>query len=399
MGIMRRLFSVDYRRALAAEAQGDFLAAARHYALCGDRPKVADMHLAQARLEKRPEERIRALRSALSFLDAGDSRRAMVLRLLGGALRERVQREPCEPAERRELLLEAAALLEEGESWEQAGDCFLELGDQSRAANVYAKGGLVERVEEVLSQHEQAQGRLRREDTCFRDYELHLQGGERDDAAEALRACVEAAAQKGEYRRLLATLEERLLTSGRVELEAEGHALIVVGRFPLLIGREADCDLQARGSSVSRHHARVYPGEDGQLLIADCGSRNGTLLEGMPLGAPLPLPPAATVGLGDSCQLQLTLSQGEDPPTSVVRVEVTSGMDRGRSLVVTTAPLLLAGALAGAPPLELRFTRGRPFVRALEGRLSLNGALIGGEVQLIRGDVVTVAERSLRVVA
>ena len=41
MGLFRRLFSVEYRRALTAEAAGDFLAAAKSYALCGERLKVA----------------------------------------------------------------------------------------------------------------------------------------------------------------------------------------------------------------------------------------------------------------------------------------------------------------------------------------------------------------------
>ena len=48
MGLFRRLFSADYRHAVSAEAAGDFLAAARSYALCGKTEKVARMHLAQA---------------------------------------------------------------------------------------------------------------------------------------------------------------------------------------------------------------------------------------------------------------------------------------------------------------------------------------------------------------
>jgi len=52
---------------VAAEAEGDYLGAARAYALCGERHKVAAMHLARARAEPSLEERVKALRDALNF--------------------------------------------------------------------------------------------------------------------------------------------------------------------------------------------------------------------------------------------------------------------------------------------------------------------------------------------
>ena len=395
MGILRRFFSVDYRKALAAEAQGDFISAAKHYALCGERQKVADMHLAQARTETKVDDRIRCLRSALLFLEAADERRAMVLRLLGRALRDKVQSQPCDADERRELLEEAAATLESGESWEAAGDCFLELGDRNRAAAVYARAGLLERVEEVLSEQERDQGRVRREDSCFRDYELLLQGGQRDEAAAALRTCIEAAGQKGEYRRLLTALEGQLLTAGRVELAAGNGKLVLLGRYPVVIGRDADCDLQARGASVSRHHARLEL-SGAELLLADCESRNGTLLNGLRIGAALPLPEAGTLGLGEDCQIEFVVAA---PQT--IRLQVLRGLDQGVLALVSLVSVRVNTLLPDAPDVELSFSGGRPMAREARsgGQLSLNGARVGGAVQLIKGDSVSLGDRSLRVVA
>jgi tetratricopeptide (TPR) repeat protein len=396
MGILQRLFSSDYRKAVAAEAEGDYVTAARHFALCGHRHRVADMHLAQARMEKDAERRVEALRSALAFSALDDSRRPMILRLLGRALRDRAVGETISSDERRELLLESAAMLEEGESWEPAGDCYLEVGDRNRAAAAYSKAGLVERVEEVLSQAEEEHHRIREEDSCFKDYEVLLQGGQRDQAAEALRACVEVAQQQGDYRRLLADLEARLLTNGRVVLEVARRTVVLIGHFPVVLGRGDDCDLQLRGTSASRRHARILYEKGQGFLIADCESRNGTLLNGMLLGQTLALPPSGVVGLGDSCELRYTIA---DSPAGhpVLRLEAGPGMDQGRVAVVTAAPCELSQVIDGGPPVQITFSRGRPFARATRGQLLLNRALAGQAAQLIKDDLLELEEQTVRV--
>ncbi len=399
MGLLSRFFSFDYRKALAAEAEGDYLSAARYYSLAGHTEKVADMHLAQARCETSYEGRTRSLRAALSFAEPGDSRRSMILRLLGRALKEHAEGATVTAGERRELLAEAAGLLEEGESFEVAGECHLAIGERARAAAAFARAGLVERVEQVLGEQEQAEGRARREDSLFQDYELHLQGGQRDEAAEALRGCIEAAGPAaGEYRRLLAELEAKLLTGARIELELEGARVIVVGRFPLVLGREADCDLQARGTSVSRRHARILLAdrEEGGFRVEDAGSRNGTQLNGLPLGAPIPLPaPAGRIGLGEGCELGYRVIE---PAPLLLALEVTRGLDLGRRLIACPAALALERVIPGAPPVELHFARGRPFARALRGELQLNGARVSTPVQLVTGDRLVVEDRALSVV-
>jgi tetratricopeptide (TPR) repeat protein len=393
MGLFRRLFSSDFRKAVAAEAEGDYLAAARAYGLCGEHQKVMEMHLAQARLEQTLEGRIRELWVALDFTSEGDRRHPMVLRLLAGALRERAAALGA-AGEGSELLEQAAGLLERGESWEQAGECYLELDDRQRAAAAFSKAGLVERVEQTLGEEDRRRRQELEEDSAFKDYEMHLQLGQRDQAAESLRGCIEAARDKGDYRRLLAQLEARLLTTGRITLQAAGKTLVLVGTYPLVLGRDADCDLPLRGQSLSRRHARVRLDPEQGLLLEDLGSRNGTTLGGLPLGSALPLPGSGVLGLGDSCELAFSLL---DAAASALRLEVRRGMDEGLVAAVSTAPLELSRLLDGGPPLTIGFSRGRPLARAAGGELLLNGQPASGEVQLMQGDVLRLEDQDVRV--
>jgi len=49
-----------------------------------------------------------------------------------------------------------------------------------------------------------------------------------------------------------------------------------------LLGRGTDCDLRMVDPGVSRHHAELRV-EDGQVVLVDLGSTNGTLVNGQPL--------------------------------------------------------------------------------------------------------------------
>ncbi len=48
----------------------------------------------------------------------------------------------------------------------------------------------------------------------------------------------------------------------------------------LLIGRSSDCDIILPERQVSRHHARIVRTPDGQYLLYDLGSKNGTYVNG-----------------------------------------------------------------------------------------------------------------------
>src|SRR5262245_7768022 len=50
---------------------------------------------------------------------------------------------------------------------------------------------------------------------------------------------------------------------------------------PVLIGREAECDVCISDGSVSRQHARIQPGTDGHYVV-DLDSTNGTFVNDKP---------------------------------------------------------------------------------------------------------------------
>lgn len=385
MGILRRIFSTDFRRAVAAEAEGDYLLAAQFYALCEEREKVVDMHLALARQTDDGDHRARELRLALHFAGEDDRRRPMVLRMLAEVLTEQGRARGVETQAGRQRLEEAATLLEQGEGWQQAGDCYLELGQRERAAEAYARGGLVERVEQVLGEEERQREQAMEEDRLFKDHEMELRLGHRDQASELLRRCAELAREPGPYRRLLAGLEQRLLHGGRVTLRLGDQRLILLGRLPLIMGRDQDCDLPVRGPSVSRRHASILRPAPGSglehIMLEDLGSRNGTLLCGVRLGARVPLPLSGTIGLGDQSQLSFLTEER-------LTLEVVSGLDRGTRAVLLHGPCALDRLLTGAPPHHIFFERGRPMLEISGEGGRLNGEVTSGVVQLIRDDRV-----------
>ncbi len=50
-----------------------------------------------------------------------------------------------------------------------------------------------------------------------------------------------------------------------------------------LIGRASTCDIRLGEATVSRHHARLFF-RDGEWIVQDLNSTNGTLLNGRPVG-------------------------------------------------------------------------------------------------------------------
>lgn len=48
----------------------------------------------------------------------------------------------------------------------------------------------------------------------------------------------------------------------------------------LLIGRDSDCDIRIRSSSISREHCIIEQDEHGAMLLRDSDSTGGTFVEG-----------------------------------------------------------------------------------------------------------------------
>ena len=68
---------------------------------------------------------------------------------------------------------------------------------------------------------------------------------------------------------------------------------------PLDIGRDQACDITISNRFVSGRHARIYA-HQGQWVVEDLGSTNGTLLNGKPLTSFQPLAPSDRLVVGDT---------------------------------------------------------------------------------------------------
>jgi pSer/pThr/pTyr-binding forkhead associated (FHA) protein len=408
MTFFKRMFSADYRRAVAAEAAGDYAEAARAYALAGERAKVAEMHLLRAERATSPAAKLQELRAAVRWADVDEPDGRQARRRIARSMFQWARSATLVGETEKAVVREAAQLFGDVGDHAGAGECHELIGDELQAAEAYQRAGDVDKLESVLQREEQRRKRFNKVRDAFDEYRLAMAAGERDRALEAISFCAEAplpeqkgpsAAERtaelmrdrGSYQRLQEELEHKLIADGVITLRAgRGGAARdqrYVGLFPLVLGRDPVCQLQLRDAGISRQHAAVAIADDGRFVLVDRGSKNGTLLDGVTIAGSLPLGDKGEFGLGDICTIAYAIS-GE-----LLILEVIRGLDRGRLVTASRGPMELEGAA------ELIFIDGRPRLSALGGRLLyLNGVQAGGAVQLIRGDLVELGEARFEVV-
>ena len=71
-----------------------------------------------------------------------------------------------------------------------------------------------------------------------------------------------------------------------------------VASEPVVIGRDAGCDIQVPSQYVSRRHIELAPESDG-LRITDLGGRNPVFLNGTPIAGPSTARPGDSIGIAD----------------------------------------------------------------------------------------------------
>ncbi|HEY0544235.1 MAG TPA: FHA domain-containing protein [Pyrinomonadaceae bacterium] len=115
-----------------------------------------------------------------------------------------------------------------------------------------------------------------------------------------------------------------------------------------LIGRVPDNDLMIEHSSLSRRHALIESFDD-VVQISDCGSSNGTFLNGSPVTTPVELHDGDVINLADVCELTVELAdahraQAASPAASAPQADqadllrqVESGLAAQKSATKTTA--------------------------------------------------------------
>jgi hypothetical protein len=378
---MRRMFSADYRAAVAAEAAGNVDLAAERYGLAGENAGAVRMHLARAARAGNRLAEIGALRDAMRWAGDDATLQKKAAAALGRALYEAARAEGVATERDRLKVREAAELLVTGDEHALAGEALESINDHLSAANAYSAGGLVERMEQALARDDETATKARDEKNAFAGYETAMAVGRRDDARAELVRAVAAAAHAGEYRRKLDQLDTALLTAARVELKRRGKPLIVACAAPkLVLGRDQLCDLTLRAGGVSRQHAEIERTDD-HFTLRDLDSRNGTSLAGLPLAGRVPLVGSGRFGLGDECVLDF------EATTDRLILRAVNGLDRGVVLVagVEGHRVELGAASLG---LDIVFQRGRPLLgRGTCKQVTFNDEPLGDvRVQLIRGD-------------
>jgi hypothetical protein len=66
----------------------------------------------------------------------------------------------------------------------------------------------------------------------------------------------------------------------------------------ITIGRANDSTIVLDDDYASSRHARVYPGANGQWIVEDLGSTNGTYLERAKINGPTPVPIGVPIRIG-----------------------------------------------------------------------------------------------------
>ncbi len=377
MSLVRRLFSKSYRSARKAEGEGRYREAAALYVQVEATDEAANALLFHAARTTDFEERVNSYKDALRWMEADDPRRAEVFAQIGLATLDDAQRRGVRTSEERRRLLEAAEMLEDGERNSEAALAYelLEMVDET--ARCLEKAGEVEKLEALLAATGEEAGRQRTIKTHISAYEMAESVGARREAKDALEAALKLAPEDAAIADLLRHVESKWLSRGRAELVVDGQTLVFVFRLPVTLGREGD--LVVRGTSVSRQHTDIDR-DEGQLVVRDRGSRNGTLVRGLPIASTMTFEGATEIGLGDDVAVAV------EPEGEGVRFEVRQGLDRGTIAYAGAGPFQIPGAAA-----VLTLERGLAVLTADKGTdTRLNRGRCAAPIELLKGDRIEI---------
>jgi len=361
MSLFRRMFSRPYRRARAAEGAGDYRRAAALYVEADLPEDAANALLFHAARAGTLEERLAAYHDALRWLPEEHARRPEVEAQIGLAVLDDARRRGARATEEKRRLADAATRLERAERPGEAANAWELLERWDDAARCLEKAGEVERLEALLDRTGEAEDQRRGMRRMVKDYEMAMAVGARVEARDSLRKAVGIDPDDIAVADLLRRLEARFPAPYRVELSVDGRRVLAVGRMPAVLGR-VGADVTLRGASVSRRHAEVELA-DGEVVVRDLDSRNGTLVRGLAIAGEVRLSGGTALGLGDDVTVRVTPIGPE-----AVRLDVDKGLDRGTVVLIGRGVLRLPDA-----PGSLSFPEGRATLTADEGTTLLLG--------------------------
>ena len=381
-----RIFDGAYRRARRAEGRGDYRAAAALYAEADLPDEAASALLVHAARQTETESKLTALRDALRWLEPREGRWREVQTQIGMSLLERGQRRAGSPTrEERAQLEEAAERLEAAERFSEAATAFELLDRKDDMARCLQHAGDVERLEALLQESTAEARRERKLRSLVNEYEMTLAVGARLEARKALEEAIELAPEDSSLADLLRRLESRFLRGRALRVRVDGSELAFVGGSEVTLGREGD--VVVRGTGVSRRHATLRMA-DGKVFVRDLQSRNGTLIEGIPVGGEVALEGEVEIGLGDDVAVFVR------PGDGFLQLRVLRGLDRDLQAYVGASELRHEGLLCG-----IRFEGGHPTLTPDSGAATrLGRQKVVATILLLAEDRVEVAGALVEVI-
>jgi hypothetical protein len=137
---------------------------------------------------------------------------------------------------------------------------------------------------------------------------------------------------------------------------------------------------------VSRRHCEVDLRDD-VVVVRDLGSRNGTLVAGVPIGGEIALSGPTEIGLGEDVAILVRSGEvGKDERGLII--DVVRGLDRGERILAGRGELRVAGI-----PGSFVFVEDRVVVKFDPGVSAVLGSQkVATAVDLLIGDVLTVGD-------
>lgn len=375
MSTLLRWFSPAYRQALQAEAEGRYIEAARHYALCQQPLKVAEMHLLETDSHRSPADALRQLQAAAHFVTEArpsPTARPLVQRIGQACLR--LTQQTVLTQHEHPLVGHIAQLLESVGESTTAAALYAAIGAVQAQASALEQAGDIEALEHLHHQQQAGADRQRDADRSLADVQAHLLLGQVPHALAILAPSSASPSLPESLAVFQRALLGRLPSLGALRLQirfpawSQGTDVTCAAILPLLLGRgpaprppplrlDSAPPRACWGLSdldLSRHHAQIEQAsppldEQGmpQFVLRDLGSKNGTWLNGFRLAAPLPLRGSGEISLGQGVVFAFSID------TSGLSLRCTKGRGMGQALLVSSSPLLLPPSAAGPSLLSL----------------------------------------------
>jgi hypothetical protein len=215
---------------------------------------------------------------------------------------------------RRDLLGAAADLEELGEA-ANAAAAYRAAGDKDGEARALAKAGDVDRLEVLLASQQEGERAARMMSEAQADIEMLVTSGKRREALAAAERLLREQPDKLRARERVSSLRAQRAMGPVANMIVSGKRMALALGDEIVIGR-TDGTLRVPSHSVSRRHVRIRR-ENGQIVMQDLESRNGTQLRGMNVLGALPIGEGLDLRLGKEVPLRIAPFKGIDGAISI----------------------------------------------------------------------------------